>query len=112
MPNHPKSESKVENHTVIRNQDNAEWFAKKAFQMRDDLRGALGDEYLRTVQPIMDGLREDAGRQNISVLKVFESAATPFLDGKHTAQLWLLGAAVAELYLLRENLFPGIRRDG
>src|SRR5258708_7576804 len=91
--------------------NNHEWFGKKVFQMRDDLQSRLGDSYPDTIRPVMDELRENAKRLNISVLKTFEYAATPFLDGKHTVQLYILGAAVAELYLLREKLFPGIKRD-
>lgn len=90
--------------------DNYEWFAKQVFKMRDDLRDGLGADYSRTIQPIMDNLRETAKRLNISVLKAFERVSIPLLDRKHALELWLLGAAVAELYLLRESLFPGVKR--
>jgi hypothetical protein len=92
--------------------DKYEWFAKKIFRVRDDLRMRLGDAYPQTIQPVMDELREDARQLNISVLKAFERAATPLLKSENCLRLWLLMAAVGELYLLRETLFPGIKRDG
>ena len=72
----------------------------------------LGDAYPQTIQSVMDELREDARQLNISVLKAFERAATPLLKSEKPLRLWLLMAAVGELYLLRETLFPGIKRDG
>jgi hypothetical protein len=92
--------------------DKYAWFAKKTFRVRDDLMVKLGDAYPQTIKPVMDGLRQDARQLNISVLKAFERAATPLLKTENPLRLWLLMAAAAELYVLREDLFPGIKRDG
>jgi hypothetical protein len=93
----------------IAHEDNCAWFARKVLQMRADVQAQLGLQYTADIRLVMDEILATSQRLNVSAMKAFEYLATPLLDGTNNAKLWLLGAAVAELYILGERAHPRSR---
>lgn len=92
--------------------EEATQFALDLFRMRDDVRESFGDKYAEMITPVMEGLRNAAQLEGRSLLKQFEHFCTPLVRIQDDVGIWILGAAVVELYELRHRMFPGAGRDG
>lgn len=88
--------------------EEATQFALDLFRMRDDVRESFGDKYAEMITPVMEGLRNAAQLEGRSLLKQFEHYCAPLLKIQDDVGVWILGAAVIELYELRQRTFPGI----
>lgn len=86
-------------------------FSKALYRMRADVRDCFGEKYQEMICPVMDSLRAGMRLRGISLLKEFERCCKPLLVSHDKTTVWILGAAVVELYELRERLFLDVGRD-
>ena len=80
--------------------------AQVMVRMRDAFRaGRSAAEYWSTVQPAMDALLRAAHESKLSILKVYQDTATPWLNRpEDKSRLWALTSAVVEIYEWRERV--------